>query len=499
LRSSSLRPEFAAAGVDQVVADVLRGCIVGALDARGAGQGDRGFCHVALAGVASPGKVFDRVSAAVARRAVGACVSGSGVLAQRALDDAHALEELVPAERADAAHAGDGVPDRDLVGGLAEMVLASELVRCRAQRRATSAHPLLPDRRVVITHSPHQLDEERGRRLFVGERLQGAACPWFQQALRPAVGSLTRFVGVTDGRACHHREHQADAQHDRHRPELTDGEHRHLFVGLDVADDALQIDAGIGVAQIVETNPVDARVARHLAAREPRQLREVAGWQVFFDLTQLIGDDVRVVEQPLFGRRRDVLALRGGSVKPLVRFAQVGTHRREPRAQRRSRDRHRRLALRDCELARVLGQSLAGEQLPAKARGLVPTCRRRETDTARSPSVGVGLSPSHETRSSTRVSSPRRWSHEPFVIGHSDGSRAQQTKLCSTWPRHEPSVDPQIGHGRLAQAAVQSASEGSGVSLRITSPPGSVGASCARCVPSWKWRLLRRANQVVCA
>src|SRR6478735_6795248 len=55
------------------------------------------------------------------------------------------------------------------------------------------------------------------------------------------------------------------------------------------------------------------------------------------------------------------------------------------------------------------------------------------------------------------LGSTKRWSHVPFVRGQSDGDEPQETKPWSSCKK-QPSLPPQMGHGRLAEAPRHAAS-----------------------------------------
>ena len=64
-----------------------------------------------------------------------------------------------------------------------------------------------------------------------------------------------------------------------------------------------QIEPAVGVAEQRDRHRVDARLARLLARGQRRQLAVIAPRQVLADFDELRGDQVKVVEEPLGGRR----------------------------------------------------------------------------------------------------------------------------------------------------------------------------------------------------
>ena len=64
------------------------------------------------------GDLFNHVPVAVARGKTHFAVYALGVLAERALDNAHGLDELAPVGRIQEPETGDAVADGYLIGGL---------------------------------------------------------------------------------------------------------------------------------------------------------------------------------------------------------------------------------------------------------------------------------------------------------------------------------------------------------------------------------------------
>ena len=101
---------------------------------------------------------------------------------------------------------------------------------------------------------------------------------------------------------------EAEAQHDRQRPELAHRERRHVLVGLYEATEVLGVEARVGVGDQVHRQPIDARESP-LAARLPdaatRARSHSAGRT---DLADLIEHEVEVIQQPLGGRHGEAIA-----------------------------------------------------------------------------------------------------------------------------------------------------------------------------------------------
>ncbi len=157
--------ELGPSSVDEVIADVGPADVLGVPVVRGRGQLDRQLGHRALVSGAATGDVLDRVAVAIPRFGVGRAVSLGRIALQDGLDSAGVLEELVPVERADGAHAGDGVADGDLIRGLAQVLAAGELLGRHPESSALHRDPVHghADRGVVIAQAAEELDEELRR------------------------------------------------------------------------------------------------------------------------------------------------------------------------------------------------------------------------------------------------------------------------------------------------------------------------------------------------
>ena len=108
------------------------------------------------------GELLDRVAVSVPRREVHAAVNGTGVVPKRLLDEAHALDERAPVERAAEAERRHGVRDRDLQGGLT-LVLGANRVLERAAAPQSPGH-VCDELRSGRAELPRPLEEPRGER-----------------------------------------------------------------------------------------------------------------------------------------------------------------------------------------------------------------------------------------------------------------------------------------------------------------------------------------------
>ena len=225
------------------------------------GERDRRGRDRAFVGVALAGDVLDGVSIAIARGLVRVDVSARRIAPEDLLDEARTLEELVPVERADGPHAGDGIADRDLIRRLAQVLPPGELLRREPELRALRADPVVrvASERVVLPQSTEDLHEKRRRRgsrialeLDQRPRHGGRAVGGGEQARGPLVAAHA-VLGAGLGRGARgHREDEAHPEHDGHRPELTRREGADRLVGEDVARQGFELDPRVGVPEIIE-------------------------------------------------------------------------------------------------------------------------------------------------------------------------------------------------------------------------------------------------------
>ena len=113
-----------------------------------------------------------------------------------------------------------------------------------------------------------QLQQDLGDRRRCPSLLDHTGCPDIASA--PVARGRLRCRERAYG------EDQAQAQHDRNRPKLPDGERMNRLVREHVAGERGEIDAPVRVAEVVETKAVGSRIAAHAAVRKTRQLHEVA-------------------------------------------------------------------------------------------------------------------------------------------------------------------------------------------------------------------------------
>ena len=122
-RVAKLGLEGGPAFVYQVVADMAQARVVagGVL-----GAGHKAAGNLVLAQLGAARQLLHRVPVAVARGEGAARVGPGRVAPQHLLHKAHTLKPVGPAQGADGAHAGDAVAHRELVGGLALVLLVNQ-------------------------------------------------------------------------------------------------------------------------------------------------------------------------------------------------------------------------------------------------------------------------------------------------------------------------------------------------------------------------------------
>ncbi len=301
------RRQIALAVVDQVVADVtlvVQRCRLRQL------QHARG--HRVFAGAAAPRQQLDAVPVAVAGLEIHLRVGAMRIAAQMRLDHAQLFDEIAPVHRRQQTQAGDAVADRDLIGGLLLAFRMHHLVDALAAvgqplldpGHRHRQHPAAPVQRA------HQFGHERaGQRRLRARHVRDHQ----HHALGILHGGGIEPVGPVAGQAmvdtvAHHPRRdpaqvfqQAQAQHDRNRPQLAQLQRRHRLVGGDEAAGHVGIDAAVAVCDRVHRQRIDARQPGRRALRQRRQLAAVAGRQMAPRDQDLFFDQVEVVQQPLAG------------------------------------------------------------------------------------------------------------------------------------------------------------------------------------------------------
>ena len=223
---------------------------------------------------------LERVAVAVAAREVHDRVGLRGVSAQDRLGHRDPLEELAPVQRVEQPHASDGVGDRDLVGRLLLLGVGRGRLEHDAFRREPSLEPRVDGLAAGLQLAeplgePHEERRRDVRGLGVDGREKRGQGLVSESSCAASTRRSAQQVGGLLGT---HRQHdgarqpaevldERDAQHDRNRPHLADGERRDLLVAVDESEQVLLVDAGVGVRDDVEQRLVDAREAVPLAIR----------------------------------------------------------------------------------------------------------------------------------------------------------------------------------------------------------------------------------------
>ena len=164
--------------------------------------------------------------------------------------------------------------------------------RCSSTRRASGER-----RDAVLAHAMQQLHDER-RSCERRERRRGPRRSPLE-ARDVGVGGAARAACRHDfvGQAAQVFD-QRQLQHARPRPQLADRERRDALIAVEELRQLLPVEPAVAVAQQLDRDRVDARVAGLLARRQRRQLAVVAPRQVLADVDDLRRDQVEVVEEP---------------------------------------------------------------------------------------------------------------------------------------------------------------------------------------------------------
>ncbi|MBK9031671.1 MAG: hypothetical protein IPL61_10130 [Myxococcales bacterium] len=360
--------ELAPAAIDQEPADVR-----GAAGA-GGGERQRRARDLDLGQGAAPGDVLDDVAVAVAGGEVHRRVGPGRIAAQRALDDAHRLDEDPPVGGDQEAQAADAVADRDLIGGLGLAGLLEDLLDGLALFGQALLEPRRRERErgAVTAEAAGQLGQERiGQRRRVLDHvgqdqhdLRRIAEPDLGHPLDPAGGALA--VAAAGGDRGHHPPQvleQRQTQHDRDRPQLAEAQRRDDLVRADERAQPVAVDPPVGVRDQLEREVVDPGRVGAGGVGEPRQLAAVGARQVQARGLDLLLDQRVVVDEPL-GGRRDPAASGDRVGDQRVGVGERGLVLAEPRQQPVGA-----AAARDVELVparhlrRVAGELIDAEQL----------------------------------------------------------------------------------------------------------------------------------------
>ncbi len=186
---------------------------------------------------------------------------------------------------------------------------------------ALELDPKLRDPGAQLARSLHQLNHEsvrellgkRRQRRVRGRRLEAREVEVRFPLAHPALHDLVREASqVLD---------QAELEHARPCPQLSEGERGHHLVGAHEPRKTMEIEARVAVADELEGHGVHPGHARQIAHRELGKVQVVPLREVLPYLEDLRLDEVEVVEEP-FRRGRHGLAAAHVGGQNLVRPAQ---------------------------------------------------------------------------------------------------------------------------------------------------------------------------------
>ena len=319
---------------------------------------------------------FDRGAVEVA----GGEVHGGEIAAgaQDIVDRTDLLEQLCPVDVGDQAHAGDDVAHRDVGRALEIVLLADQLVGGRAFARQSSFQPANGGRRlgVLVAQALDELDDEAlgERRPLVGLERPGIGheIAHAQQPVGHGVGLLAFGAAAhdADGRASEIL-HQHDAQRDRHSPQLADAERLDVLVGAHETGQGFGVEPAVRMSDEGPCDPEHAGVARQRTAAQLGKLAVVARRQVGSNFTNLLFDEVIVVEQPI-RRGGDRPALVGGLGEPAIGIEQDAFVMGQAIHERPAGRGRRRNGLVGGKAFRVLLQPFDAEKLAADGIFVIP-------------------------------------------------------------------------------------------------------------------------------
>ncbi|MCY1400481.1 hypothetical protein D9M71_155710 [compost metagenome] len=206
-----------------------------------ASQFDGAPCHARFGLRAMPGQAFDDMAVMIAGGKIHVRVDTGRVRAQHLFDMAEHFDELAPVGRCQQPQAGNAVADGHLVGRLllgihlhqafnGQPRLTQGLFYPRHWQNQRSALPLQATRQFGNKRGCHR----RCRSRHVGNRQHyafGVPLGDFNQAIGPVIGKVA-VVPVGHYPRCYAPQilDQRQAQHDRDRPEFTQGQECHRLI-----------------------------------------------------------------------------------------------------------------------------------------------------------------------------------------------------------------------------------------------------------------------------
>ncbi len=304
---------------------------------------------------------------------------------QHLVDETHALEELGPVDIRHEPHARDDVAHRDVRGALALVFFLDQPLGADALRDELILEPGEGRRhlRILVAQPLHQLDGERGhQRLRAAHSRQRLRVHLLtvhaQQSVGDGVGTLACRAADDDAlRDAPQVLDQHDAQGNRDRPQLADGQRFDFLVRAHETPQCLGLEAAVGVRHEGPGDAEHARETGEMSFRELGELAVKAGRQVLADLADLLLDDVVVVQHPL-GGRGDAASLVDRAGDGAVRGQQYLLVVAQARVERAAEAGLARDRLGFGEAARVPLQPLEAEDLLAQDLLVVPMGTDRE-------------------------------------------------------------------------------------------------------------------------
>ena len=325
--------------------------------------------HVELAAARASRELLDGMAVAVARGEVhGEIVD---VRLKHAVDQADALEELIPLQRGHQAHAHDHVPDGDVHGGLPLVLDADDLVGRRPLGGEALVQPYEGGghRRILVTEPLNKLHREGRSERPLLELLEGqgsrprVVAAHSEEIVGEGVRGLARRTPTHDAlRESSKILHQHHPQGDGDRPQLADGQRLDALIGQHESAEQIRIEATVRVRDKGPGDAVDTRIADKGPVGQLGQLPVEARRQIVADLAQLLIHDVEVVDEP-FRRGHDRALFADCLGHRAIRLAQDAPVVLDAREQRTSPHGSAEHRLGGRQALRVLLEALDPEEL----------------------------------------------------------------------------------------------------------------------------------------
>ena len=244
-------------------------------------------------------------------------VDAGRILAQHLLHSAEPLEAFLPVEQGKLAQARKSIPNGELILCLAILLQQDEIIHGFVE---CALQPALHrnQRRPLVIEIINQLRGEIGAWAGIGfgqlrhdrKDLVGIAPVGRNQPVRPEIGnSLLSQFGQGSVGELPNALNQYHAQHQRDGPEFANRDRSHRLIGLNEGQDALLVQAHLGVGGQFPRQAVDAWQTAVGLARERRELPVIPPRQIQPHVTGIAFKDVFIVEEPLRGRRHALLQM----------------------------------------------------------------------------------------------------------------------------------------------------------------------------------------------